>query len=91
MSRRATLAEMAGRVDEAIEHADAAVKLGAAIGVPAGVEALAGGEAGGVLWGLSVGFVLGAVAAFARRRALWGFVLLTAALLAAPADLGVLG
>jgi tetratricopeptide (TPR) repeat protein len=34
LSRRATLAQMAGRVDEAIDHADAAVELGAAIGIP---------------------------------------------------------
>ncbi|MEA2461949.1 MAG: hypothetical protein QOH90_2126, partial [Actinomycetota bacterium] len=34
LSRRATLAEMAGRVTEAMNHADAAVELGAAIGIP---------------------------------------------------------
>ena len=34
LSQRATVAQMAGRVDEAIDHADGAVKLGAAIGIP---------------------------------------------------------
>jgi hypothetical protein len=59
--------------------------LCAAIGVPAGIEA------GAVLWGLSIALAGGAVVAFVRRRAWWGVVLLTAALLVAPSRIGVFG
>ncbi|WP_127507672.1 caspase family protein [Actinoplanes solisilvae] len=59
--------------------------LCAAVGIPAVVEADA------VLWGVSIAFGAAALVAFVRRRVLWGFVLLAAALLAGPTNLGVLG